>query len=65
MQNWEIADYFIGMLLIGGLFLALRWVSLWYWKIDRIVRNQEQLITLMEKIAGKEEVIEEEAEKEG
>ena len=33
-----------------GLFLVLRAVVLWYWKIDKLVANQETQIRLLKKL---------------
>jgi hypothetical protein len=32
------------------LFLALRLIFLWYWKIDTLVKNQEEQITILRQI---------------
>ncbi|MDR3695931.1 hypothetical protein [Mucilaginibacter sp.] len=44
---------FIGILLVLavciGIFLVFRSIMLWYWKIDVIVKNQEQQIALLHK----------------
>lgn len=39
-----------------ALFFALRWVNLWYWKINDFKEGQEEQIRLLKKIAGEEEI---------
>ncbi|PWS28567.1 hypothetical protein DHW03_01555 [Pedobacter yonginense] len=52
---------FIGVLLATGfmilLFLALRQLVLWYWKIDKIVAYQEQNITALQAIYDAQEAL--------
>lgn len=36
-----------------GLFLLLRFVMLWYWRIDELVKNQEQQNVLLSQILRK------------
>ncbi|WP_152439724.1 hypothetical protein [Arcticibacter svalbardensis] len=41
----------IGLALCVGLFLVLRSLMLWYWKIDSIVRNQEMTNEILKSIS--------------
>lgn len=34
------------------MFFAFRWINLWYWKINDSIKNQEEQIRLLKKIAG-------------
>lgn len=38
----------VGIAIFIVIFLALRHIMLWYWKVDTIITNQEQVIKLME-----------------
>ena len=38
---------FVVIAIMFGIFLLIRSVFLWYWKVDVIVRNQETQTTLM------------------
>ena len=35
---------FIGLAIAIGLFFIFRFVMLWYWRVDTIVKNQEETI---------------------
>ena len=39
-----------------GLFFLFRAVLLWYWKVDVTIKNQVEIIRLLKKIAGDEDV---------
>lgn len=48
--------YLLFVLLIGVLiFIVCRELLCWYWKINKMVSNQEETIRLLKKIAGEEE----------
>jgi len=46
-----IIGILIGLALCVGLFLALRSLMLWYWKIDTIVKNQEMTNEILKAIS--------------
>lgn len=46
----ELVILIIAVLICIGIFLVLRAVVLWYWKIDRIVTNQEIQNRLLQEI---------------
>lgn len=54
-QSYEGASSFVGLLLglaiTIGLFFLFRGIMLWYWKIDTIIKNQEETNRLLQFIA--------------
>jgi len=53
----SIFEYWpVTLLITVGLFFALRWVNLWYWKINDFKEAQEEQIRLLKKIAGEKEI---------
>jgi len=40
----------IGFAIMLGIFLAIRAIVLWYWKIDTIVDNQQKQIVLLSQL---------------
>lgn len=49
--------YFIGIIIATMLiFLALRSVSTWYWKIDENLNNQKKIIDLLEEIKNQKSI---------
>lgn len=44
-----------GLVLAIVVLLLLRELNSWYWKINERVRNQEEIIRLLRRIAGKED----------
>ncbi|HYF69319.1 MAG TPA: hypothetical protein VD884_14340 [Ohtaekwangia sp.] len=51
----ESFGYYITVLLLTvalciALFLALRALVLWYWKVDRVIANQEAQISLLAEV---------------
>lgn len=55
LESWPVT-----LPIAAGLFFALRWVNLWYWKINDFKEAQEEQIRLLKKIAGEKPDIEEE-----
>lgn len=53
----EMVLYF-GLVIL--LLFVLRFVNLWYWKIDIMVKNQEEQIRLLKKAVGEKEIVKEE-----
>ncbi len=47
----DIFGLLIGIAICVLIFLALRQIMLWYWKVDTIIENQEKLIKLLEEQA--------------
>jgi hypothetical protein len=47
-----IISFFVGLGFIIIVFLALRALTLWYWKINVIVSNQEKLLRELKEISG-------------
>lgn len=62
MRNFAIDEIVIALILIILFFLLLRSVNLWYWKINTLIKNQEETNKLLQKIAGIEETGEVEEE---
>jgi len=54
----EIISLLIVLAITVGLFLLLRSVMLWYWKVDAALKNQVETNRLLGYIAGKLEDIE-------
>lgn len=48
-----LMSFALVVMICGGLFLALRAVVLWYWKVDTIVANQEKQIHLLRALLEK------------
>ena len=48
-----IVQFLIVAAVCLGLFLLLRFVMLWYWRVDEIVKNQEKQNQLLESILRK------------
>jgi len=46
----EVILYIIGIMVV---FIILRSVNLWYWKIDENITNQKKIIDLLEKLNEK------------
>ena len=44
----------VGLVVVIVIFLLFRSINLWYWKIDVRVKNQEEIIRLLKKIANEE-----------
>lgn len=42
--------FLLGVLICIGLFLALRALVLWYWKVDQMVSNQQTQIQLLREL---------------
>ena len=40
------------VVLIVAVFLLCREIVCWYWKINKVIANQEEIIRLLKKIAG-------------
>lgn len=59
-MNLEINEIVIGLLLIVGLFLLLRVVFLWYFRINDMVKRQDNIIELLKKMVPSQEEKEEE-----
>ncbi len=49
-----IVGIIVGVILI--VFLILRELYCWYWKINKRIRNQEEIIRLLRKIAGEQSI---------
>lgn len=43
----------LSILIMVGLFLLFREVLCWYWKVNKMVQNQEEIIRLLKIIASK------------
>lgn len=43
-----LAGLVVGILIFVLIFLALREVMTWYWKINAIIQNQEKIVQLLE-----------------
>ena len=43
----------LSILIMVGLFLLFREVLCWYWKVNKMVQNQEEIIRLLNVIASK------------
>lgn len=54
MPSWFGALLFLGITLL--IFLALRAIVLWYWKIDKIVGNQQKQIDLLNELVNKNRI---------
>jgi hypothetical protein len=55
MTNVDIAVYFgLGLVLLVALIFIGRGVTLWYFGISDIQKNQEKMIELLKKIAEKD-----------
>jgi hypothetical protein len=48
-----ILEMFLALLIAIGVILLIREVVMWYWKINRIVENQEEEIRLLRKLVEK------------
>jgi hypothetical protein len=59
MTNYTLNEIVISLLVIAGLFLLMRAIMLWYWKVNKIVALLERIA---EGIAPKTEGIEPGAE---
>lgn len=46
----EVILFIIGIIVV---FIILRSVNLWYWKIDENITNQKKIIDLLEKLNNK------------
>lgn len=53
----SLITFIVGFVIIIVLFLALRALMLWYWKVNILIENQEEQIRLLKKIAGEKEII--------
>lgn len=42
---------------IMAVFIILRSVNLWYWKIEEHLSNQKKIIDLLEKLINKKEIL--------
>ncbi len=49
MQSQELISFLILLLILIGLFLLLREIVMWYWKINKIIENQEITINNQKK----------------
>lgn len=49
-KSIEVILYIAGIMI---LFIVLRSVNLWYWKIDENISNQKKIIDLLEKLNEK------------
>ena len=47
-------SFFIFLLILIGLFFLCREILCWYWKINKMVENQEEIIKLLKEIAKKD-----------
>lgn len=45
-----LVGFLLGLAFLAFLFLILRQVMLWYWKVDKIVKNQEEQNNLLRAI---------------
>jgi|GEM_PF-1027660 len=43
----------LGIVILIGVFLALRTLMLWYWKIDKLLKNQQETNSLLRSIDEK------------
>ena len=50
----SIITFVVGLLIVGVLFIALRMVMLWYWRIDEIIENQIINNNLLRKILNEQ-----------
>lgn len=46
-------SFFIFLLILIGLFFLCREILCWYWKVNKMVQNQEEIIRLLNVIASK------------
>lgn len=46
----SLVSFLIALAIMLGIFLLLRAVVLWYWKVDTIVKNQEETNRLLRSI---------------
>ena len=50
----NLATFIIGLAIVIAVFIALRMVMLWYWRIDTIVENQITTNNLLRKILNEQ-----------
>lgn len=48
----EIFSFLLGIAILLFVFFFLRAFFLWYWKVDRIIENQEKQIDLLSKLVA-------------
>lgn len=48
-----LVTFVIGLAILVGLFLLFRSILLWYWKVDTIVKNQEETNALLRDLTNK------------
>lgn len=51
----SLAYTIVGFLLFAGAFIILRFFFLWYWKVDTIVKNQEETNRILGRILAEAE----------
>lgn len=52
-EGLSLIELIIVLAIFIAIFLALRNVMLWYWKVNAIVKNQETIIDLLNKLLNK------------
>ncbi len=57
MNESQLGGLVIAIIIAIVIFLALRAIMLWYWKIDEIIQNQRKTNFLLKKIAEKDGVV--------
>lgn len=56
-EGLSLIELIIVLAIFIAIFLALRNVMLWYWKVNAIVKNQETIIELLRKIGDKNNML--------
>lgn len=51
----EVVGIFVGLAIIIGLFFLFRGIMFWYWKVNVIVKNQEESKELLQAVVRQEE----------
>ena len=51
-SGWGLITILLVVVLIVAVFLLCREIVCWYWKINKSIANQEEIIRLLKKIAG-------------
>ena len=46
--------FIIAIAILAGIFLLCRELLCWYWKVNKMVENQEEIIKLLKEIAKKD-----------
>lgn len=51
----SVVSFVLYVIFIVAVFLICREIVCWYWKINKSIKNQEEIIRLLKKIAGEPE----------